>query len=229
MSRHTEAELKHEMDTATHKAYSDNAAIRLFEQAIRTSLKPMPTTAHVVDLGAGNGCSAALFKELGFTNIELADIENNVDPDVAPDTPFKLCNLSSSPLPYDNDTVDVFTAFQVIEHVENPWFMMREVARCLKPGGHFIVSFPSSKDIKSRLLFLLKGDVLHFTREDNHISFFTHAIQQKLFEDFDLIDEHYVRMPIPGLAKLQRKLKLPMMMPNKAIFSAKTLYVMKKQ
>ena len=45
-------------------------------------------------------------------------------------------------LPCKDDSVDTVLSNQVIEHVREPWTMVEEIARVLKPGGSFIITAP---------------------------------------------------------------------------------------
>ena len=49
-----------------------------------------------------------------------------------------------------------------IEHIENPFFLLREIFRVLKKGGHVIVTTPNVMTIKSRLRFLVYSYLDHF-------------------------------------------------------------------
>jgi len=48
--------------------------------------------------------------------------------------------------------VDVAVAFQVIEHVENPVFFLKEIIKLLKPGGTLLIATPNSNDIMLKLM-----------------------------------------------------------------------------
>lgn len=45
-------------------------------------------------------------------------------------------------LPFPNDTFDTVISTQVLEHVEKPWVMVKEIYRVLKPGGVCILTAP---------------------------------------------------------------------------------------
>jgi SAM-dependent methyltransferase len=55
--------------------------------------------------------------------------------------------ISSSvpPLPFEDNSLEVLTAFQFIEHIENRLDFIKEVKRVLKPGGLFLCSTPNIK------------------------------------------------------------------------------------
>lgn len=52
---------------------------------------------------------------------------------------------SVPPLPLESESMDVITAFQFIEHIEDRLGFIREVHRVLKPGGVFLCSTPNAK------------------------------------------------------------------------------------
>lgn len=49
------------------------------------------------------------------------------------------------PLPFEDQSLDVVTAFQFIEHIHDRLGFMYEVNRVLKPGGVFLCSTPNNK------------------------------------------------------------------------------------
>jgi len=57
-----------------------------------------------------------------------------------------LSFISSSvpPLPFDDASLEVITAFQFIEHIHERKAFMQEVKRVLKPGGIFLCSTPNN-------------------------------------------------------------------------------------
>lgn len=49
------------------------------------------------------------------------------------------------PLPFEDNSLDVVTAFQFIEHIHNRKGFIQDVKRVLKPGGVFLCSTPNNK------------------------------------------------------------------------------------
>lgn len=45
-------------------------------------------------------------------------------------------------LPFSNHTFDTLISTQVLEHIEKPWIMVKEIYRVLKPGGICILTAP---------------------------------------------------------------------------------------
>ena len=68
-----------------------------------------------------------------------------------------VCDLNTDPLPYADNTFDLVTFTEVIEHIEHHQDALREIYRVLKDDGYLIVTTPNILNIKSRLRFLFFG------------------------------------------------------------------------
>ncbi len=56
------------------------------------------------------------------------------------------CNLNRDALPFERETFDNVIAGDVIEHLENPSFFLREVNRVMKESGKLVLSTPHAND-----------------------------------------------------------------------------------
>lgn len=68
-------------------------------------------------------------------------------------TPFVKADLNDN-LPFGDNSFEYVACIEGIEHLENPHFLIREIARVLKREGRLILSFPNILSIKSRIRFL---------------------------------------------------------------------------
>jgi len=100
------------------------------------------TRGKALDLGCGLGGFLPDLHKLGY-DVYAADTDL---------TSLKHCRergfgnvlLSDSySLPFADDSFDLITLFDAIEHIEDDHRAMREVARVLKPGGKVIISVPA--------------------------------------------------------------------------------------
>jgi len=131
----------------------------------------------ILDIGAGKGGLSAKLKAAGF-EVSACDL--------FPDN-FRVPGITclkvdaSGRLPYDDNSIDVALAIELIEHIDNHQGFFSEVCRVLKPGGKFLFSTPNILSLKSRVSFLFTGyfysfgslKVGEFNPAEQHISAFT--------------------------------------------------------
>jgi 2-polyprenyl-3-methyl-5-hydroxy-6-metoxy-1,4-benzoquinol methylase len=68
----------------------------------------------------------------------------------------------NNPLPVQAESFDTIIAAEVIEHLENPRAMSRELFRLLKPGGLAVISTPNNESWRSLLSLWLRGHHIAF-------------------------------------------------------------------
>ena len=90
-----------------------------------------------------------------------------------------VVDLNSEKLPYEENAIDIVTALDVIEHVFDPLFFLREIHRVLKPGGQVVLSTPNFLQesllkslVHSKRFPKTSGD--SFPYDGGHIHFFTY-------------------------------------------------------
>ncbi len=161
--------------------------------------KKLSKDAAILDIGCGGGHFLKMLKEAGYNNARGFDIDNYIafedmkDRIVIGDLNFQKINIGDK-------TLDLITAFQVMEHLENPFHFERECARLLKPGGMLIMSIPGGRSLWSRLSYLVSNNITGYDLLNDHISFLTEDVFAKtFFKDFDKIKEIYDRGFIPYL------------------------------
>lgn len=115
----------------------------------------------LLDLGCGDGKTGKMLLDLGFS-VSACDMDRDRF-EFHDIIEFKECNLNNQ-LPYDDNTFDYVIFMEVIEHLYNPDFVVHEIRRVLKNGGHLILSTPNILNIRSRLRFLFEGS-FDFFRE----------------------------------------------------------------
>ncbi|WP_013323763.1 class I SAM-dependent methyltransferase [Gloeothece verrucosa] len=76
-------------------------------------------------------------------------------------------------LPYEDETFDYIVGAEVIEHIENPWHLIRELYRITKPNGIVILSTPNLHNWYVRLGFLLNSNLYNFVSSYEEIGHIT--------------------------------------------------------
>lgn len=98
----------------------------------------------VLEIGSGFGGFVALARQAGILAV-------GVEPDPAAlsiarelqDTHGRLVQSCGERLPFASSSFDVVYSTQVLEHVANPAYVIREAARVLRPGGRMLMVVPN--------------------------------------------------------------------------------------
>lgn len=106
-----------------------------------------PRGARVLEVGFGSGFYMLAFAKAGASvyGVEVNDklreiaVENFRERGV----PADLQTYNGTQFPYEDNYFDYVYMVSVLEHVSDPYAVVREVERVLKPGGKFYVSFPN--------------------------------------------------------------------------------------
>jgi SAM-dependent methyltransferase len=107
--------------------------------------RTIPSGAQVLDAGSGAGFGAATLASDGrrVTGSDLApEVVARAQAEF-PEASFVVADVLA--LPFPDESFDAVTCFEVIEHVEVPRQLVRELARVLRPGGLLCVSTPHAR------------------------------------------------------------------------------------
>ncbi|WP_300973421.1 class I SAM-dependent methyltransferase [Sphingomonas sp. LHG3406-1] len=104
-------------------------------------VKP-PRNARILEVGCGTGHNLAMLDQFG--SVEAIE----VDPAARAFAEERLGRpVGSAPLPelsgVPDRTFDMIGSFDVIEHIEDDRAALAGIARCLKPGGKFVMTVPA--------------------------------------------------------------------------------------
>ncbi|MGE3153741.1 MAG: methyltransferase domain-containing protein [Nitrospiraceae bacterium] len=108
-----------------------------------------------LDAPAGEGAFAQTLLRLDL-GLELSCGDLNPEQFKLPDVACAKVDLNRT-LPYPDRCFDVYTCIEGIEHLENPYLLVREANRVLRTGGSLVVTTPNVASIRSRLQYLLYG------------------------------------------------------------------------
>lgn len=108
----------------------NTSRIRLREFAAEAAAVGTDKSFRVLDAGAGSTPYRDLFDHVSY---EACDLEDNGLQDY-------VCDIAALPMP--DNTYDLVFCSQTLEHVPNPFKVMGELQRVLKPGGQLWMSAP---------------------------------------------------------------------------------------
>lgn len=214
------------MTTQTSPKYSfgiKSYADQRIHQKIISFLKLESTRGTILDIGAGTGALSQKLQEEGF---EVTACDLNPDNFIPKNIVCKTANLNVA-FPFQDASFDYVIAAEVIEHLENPWFFIRELYRITKPGGIAIISTPNLHNWYVRLLFLLSSKLYNFLSSYEKIGHITPVflwnlkrMSEGMFDVVGVVTSHSIipileiNIPFKGLffgqcivVKMQRKLE----------------------
>ena len=130
-------------------------------QAVLRAVNDFQLRGDLLDFGSGTAFLTEQLKATKlFTTVAAADLlprPASLDESIA----WTAADLNES-LPYDSASFDVIVAAEVIEHLENPRFVAREMFRLLRPGGALILTTPNNESWRSLISLLARGHHVAF-------------------------------------------------------------------
>ncbi len=115
----------------------------------------------VLDIGSGIGVFPAAMARLGQT-VTSVDIATNNQPWIRDHGVETVSSdILTTPLPFPDGSFDLVTMFDAIEHLHgSPRFVLGEIFRILRPGGHFIVETPNIANLRRRVIMLMGKNIM---------------------------------------------------------------------
>jgi 2-polyprenyl-3-methyl-5-hydroxy-6-metoxy-1,4-benzoquinol methylase len=146
-----------------YKGILIHADTGVHEQAASLFKKYVPNNATVLDVGAGAGAFSQRLADLGYRVTAL-----DCDPEkwLPTDIPFLQLNIDAGIAASVQEMFEAVCCLEVIEHVENPWNLLREIFSVVKPGGYLLLSTPNITSFLSRGIFFLTGRFHQFDEGD---------------------------------------------------------------
>jgi 2-polyprenyl-3-methyl-5-hydroxy-6-metoxy-1,4-benzoquinol methylase len=125
----------------------------------------------VLDVGCAEGVNAALLRSRGATHI--AGIDNDAEFAAAARERYDEVVQGSVPedLTWPPASFDTILAYDVLEHLFDPWSTTCRLAELLTPGGQLHISLPNARSKKLWLPLVLRGT---FAYEPDGIMDVTH-------------------------------------------------------
>lgn len=104
-------------------------------------LRRLPGTGLALDIGAAAGGNTRVLREFGWrpTAVEYAASAAQI----ARERGVDVIRGDARALPVRTGSMDLVTAFDVLEHIEEDYLAAAEIARALRPGGTALISVPA--------------------------------------------------------------------------------------
>jgi ubiquinone/menaquinone biosynthesis C-methylase UbiE len=128
-----------------------------------------------LDIGAGSGNDLLIVKSLN-PECELHAIESyapNIERLRSHNILVEHCNFEETKLPYADGSLDYIISNQVFEHTKEIFWIMSEISRTLKVGGHLLIGVPNLASLHNRFLLLMGRQPTCIQNHSAHIRGFT--------------------------------------------------------
>ena len=126
----------------------------IHESAVAALGSLLAAEKKILDVGCGTGAFLERLERRGLKELHGCD-GGRFDPRVERFR-FQETDLNAG-LAYPDSSFDIVTALEVIEHLENPRLLVRELHRVVKPGGTVLMSTPNNEAFTSLLSLCLRG------------------------------------------------------------------------
>lgn len=128
--------------------------INIEEKALLELLDQYTTPGDLLDIGCGSGEIARVIKDKGYrvTGVDFSPVAIELTKKQGINS--QVVDADEG-LPFDDDTFGIIWAGDVIEHVFDPIFVLKEISRVLKPDGQLLCSVPYDLNLIARLRILL--------------------------------------------------------------------------
>ncbi len=118
---------------------------QLFGRIIRSLA--LPQNANILDIGSSTGTNLRLLADLGQTNIKGLDPSPEARKFCAKKGLAEVLLGNVKNIPYEDNSVDLALATDIIEHVDEDNIALIEIFRILKPGGYLLLTVPAFQSL----------------------------------------------------------------------------------
>jgi SAM-dependent methyltransferase len=153
---------------------------------IRSFLKKASSADLIVDLGAGVGDDLLSARKI-WPRAKLKAVENwapNIESLEKSGISVLPLDIERDRLPFDDESVDVFIANQVLEHAKEVYWIFHEVSRTLKRGGIFIIGVPNLAALHNRVLLAIGRQPSPIKTASAHVRGYTRLDIEEFLEIF---------------------------------------------
>lgn len=131
------ARIRDWIDKTWYSGFQKNWDDRIFRERILAHIGPESV---VLDLGAGSG----IVEQMNFRGLAKCICGVDLDPRVVTNPMLDDGRVADAGgIPYEDGLFDVVFSDNVLEHLDEPLEVFKEVVRVLKPGGRFLFKTPN--------------------------------------------------------------------------------------
>lgn len=180
----------------------------------------LPQGGRLLDVGGGIGDLGDAVKIL-FDSCAVLDISNkNLEAAEAKGNTVILADVDREGIPVSDQTYNLVTALDFIEHIIDPEKFAKEVFRVLRPGGEVFINTPNIRFFRHILQLWVDGTFPHTSGDNDvfhggHLAFYTYNDMCTIFGRAGFVgfkqfkdEECYVQPPTEWVQRLAPKTQM---------------------
>lgn len=208
------------------KEYLDRTSLLRYELAVK--LANIQNNSIVCDIGCNYGQMQIICEKLGinckYYGVDIAE-EVVKEAKICGNGSFAVCDVIQG-FPFSKAQFDYVFCLEVIEHVENPTLLLREIRRILKDEGTLILSVPNPYRWSEILANLLK-----LPERAGHISSFTFQTLRGLLEfcNLEIVSNCGTYALFPPVRRYLKANKYFIIRTNRFFFTNSFIYKIRKR
>ena len=115
--------------------------VQLIEQILQSEPSRPPSPLWAVDMGCGTGVNLDALSQFG--RVVGVDVSDTALSFCRERKNYRLCEAPVSELPFQSESIQLLTAFDVLEHCEDDRAVLKEAFRVCAPGGWGVFTVPA--------------------------------------------------------------------------------------
>lgn len=154
-----------------------------------------PGANTVLDIGCGTGATGRMLKKakiakevIGIDSASkvINEAEKNLDEVINAD-------IETVELPFQQEHFDYIICADVLEHLRDPWSVLKKIRPYLKKEGYIVVSIPNIRNWRVLKDLIIKGKWTYVDQgilDNTHLRFFTKSSIKELFlsTNFNIVE-----------------------------------------
>ncbi len=185
------SENKYKKGSELNKTYKNYAVNLIKEKKIQLK---------VLDVGCGTGKNSLLIKKKNCLVYGVDLSARAIEKYNKKGMNGRVADIQNG-LPFEKSSFDVIFMSDVIEHIENTTFLLKEIRRVLKREGYAIIGTPNSAFWVYRILSFF-GYTLTEIQHSGHVRFFSKNFLTDILNEHSFVVERFcgrnMPMIIPG-------------------------------